>query len=91
MTAPREDPGYARLLLMVGEIAGDVKNLLTRATEQNDRVNRMEDRQNGVNGHYEDRLQRLEKMRGKLLGLAWATPVVISVAGIVIGRMLYYG
>jgi len=89
MTAPMEDPGYARLLLMVGEIAGDVKNLLTRATEQTARITRMEDRQNTVNIATEERLQKLEKTRGKLLGIAWAVPVVLTIAGIIIGRMTY--
>jgi len=88
MSAPREDPGYAKLLLMVGEIAGDVKNLLTRATEQTQRVNRMEDRQQTINGHYEERLQKLEKMRGKLLGIAWAAALVVAACGAAIVRYL---
>lgn len=86
MAPPREDPGYSRLLLMVGEIMGDVKNLLTRSTEQSKRISRMEDRQNGVNTRIYERLELLEKTRGKLLGIAWAIPVVLTIAGLILGR-----
>ena len=86
MTAPNEDPGYAKLLLLVGEISGDVKNLLTRSAEHTERLNRHEDRQNKMNDDTERRLQLLERTRGKLLGIAWAVPVLLTAAGIAITR-----
>lgn len=90
MSAPREDPGYAKLLLLVGEISGDVKNLLTRSAEHTERLNRSEDRQGHVNEETERRLQLLEKTRGKLLGIAWAIPVALAVIGLAVERW-YHG
>jgi len=75
---------------MVGEIAGDVKNLLTRSVEQTERMNRMESRQDTVNDDHDARLQGLERMRGKLLGIAWLLPVVITVAGLLL-REFFHG
>lgn len=55
--APIEDPGYTRLLLLVGGIAADVKSILTR-----------QDRQDAVIDGIEKRIERLEAFKWKAIG-----------------------
>ncbi len=74
MTAPRDDPGYARLLLLVGGIAADVKNILTRQDRQDHSIDRLE-----------ERILRLEAFRWKTAGVAVAVPVVLTAAGLFLG------
>ncbi len=84
--APREDPGYTKLLLLVGEIAGDVKNVLTHQTRQDDRIDRNEARQSEVNDEVRKRIVALEKFKGKLLGIAVVIPLVLSLVWFILER-----
>lgn len=70
MSAPRDDPGYARLLLLVGGIAADVKNILTRQDRQDHSIDKIE-----------DRIIRLEAFRWKTAGVAVSVPVVLTALG----------
>ncbi len=84
--APREDPGYNRLLLLVGEIAGDVKNILTHQTRQDDRIDRNEARQSEVNDEVRKRIIALEKFKGKMLGIALVIPLVMTLVWFIAER-----
>jgi len=84
--APREDPGYTKLLLLVGEIAGDVKNILTHQSRQDDRIDRNEARQGETNEDMRKRIIALEKFKGKMLGIALVIPLVVSLLWFILER-----
>ncbi len=77
------------LMVAVSEVGVDVKHLLLKHDETSARIDRIEDRNNSVSDEHDDRLRTLERMRGKLLGIAFAVPVGITAIGIFIGS--YYG
>lgn len=77
------------LLVAVEGVSVDVKHLLIKHDETATRLDRMEDRNNYIHDQYSERLQTLERMRGKLMGVCLAIPVAVSVVGIAIGS--YYG
>lgn len=77
------------LMVAVSEVSVDVKHLLLKHDETSSRILRLEDRNNLVNDEHDGRLRTLERMRGKLLGIAFAVPIAITVAGIFIRS--YYG
>ncbi len=77
------------LMVAVGEVSVDVKHLLLKHDETSTRIGRIEDRNNEVNDEHDERLRTLERMRGKLLGIAFVVPVAITAVGIFIGS--YYG
>ena len=77
------------LMVAVSEVSVDVKHLLLKHDETSARILRLEDRNNVVHDEHDERLRTLEKMRGKLLGIAFAVPVIVTVVGIFIGS--YYG
>jgi len=66
------------LMIKVTEVSVDVKHLLTRQDETGDRIEKMD-----------DRLRVVEQMRGKLLGIAFLLPIVITIGIAAIGR--FYG
>jgi len=66
------------LMIKVTEVSVDVKHLLTRQDETGDRIEKMD-----------DRLRVVEQMRGKLLGIAFLLPIVITIAIAAVGR--FYG
>lgn len=65
--APNEDPGYARLLLLVGGIAADVKNILVRQDRQDDKLSTME-----------KRIVALEAFRWKAVGAGLACSAMLT-------------
>lgn len=65
------DPGYARLLLLVGGIAADVKSILTRQDRQDNTIDRVE-----------VRIEKLEAFRWKLVGVAIAAPTLLTLTGL---------
>ena len=77
------------LMVKISEVGVDVKHLLARHDETSERIDRMEDRTNKVLDEHGDRLRVVEAHRGKMLGIAFVLPLVISVAAVVLGR--YYG
>lgn len=77
------------LMVAVSEVSVDVKHLLLKHDETAARIDRIEDRNNTVNDEHGDRLRTLERMRGKLIGIAFAVPVAITGVGIFIRS--YYG
>lgn len=77
------------LMVAISEISVDVKHLLMKHDETSERITRIEDRNNLVNDEHDERLRTLERMRGKLLGIAFAVPIVVTAVGIFIGS--YYG
>ena len=77
------------LMIKVGEVGVDVKHLLARQHETGERNDRLEDRTNKTIDDVEGRLLIVERMRGKLLGIAFVLPLVITIAIAAIGR--FYG
>jgi hypothetical protein len=56
---------------VLGEISSDVKHVLIRQDNQDNRLNRMH-----------DRLATVEKFQWKLVGLAAAIPTLMTAAGV---------
>jgi len=75
------------LMIKVSEVSVDVKHLLARQHETGERIDRLEDRTLKTIDDVEVRLQLVERMRGKLLGIAFALPLMLTIAGIAIGRI----
>jgi hypothetical protein len=63
------------LLIKVAEVSVDVKHLISRQDDTGDRVEKLD-----------DRLRVVEGMRGRLLGIAFILPLVISVTAYLVGR-----
>ncbi len=74
------------LMVKISEVGVDVKHLLARHDETSERIDRMEDRTNKVLDEHGERLRIVEAHRGKMLGVAFVLPVIISLAAIAIGR-----
>jgi len=70
------------LMVSLSEVAVDVKHLLMKHDETSDRIDRIEDRNNTINDEHDERIRTLEKMRGKLLGIAFAVPLILTAAGL---------
>jgi len=77
------------LMIKVSEVSVDVKHLLARQHETGERIDRLEDRTNTRVDEVDGRLRTVEKMRGKLLGIAFVLPLVITITIAAIGR--FYG
>ncbi len=75
------------LMIKVSEVSVDVKHLLARQHETGERIDRLEDRTLKTMDDVEVRLQLVERMRGKLLGIAFAIPIVITIAVAAVGRL----
>lgn len=86
---PETDPGYVRLLLLVGGIASDVKNVLLRQDGQDDRITRLEDRIVKEQDVIIVRLRALEAFRWKMYGMAVVIPTLIAVGLILLKETLY--
>lgn len=86
---PETDPGYVRLLLLVGGIASDVKNVLLRQDGQDDRITRLEDRIIKEQEAITTRLRALEAFRWRLYGMAVVIPTLIAVGMILLKEALY--
>lgn len=69
------DPGYARLLLLVGGIAADVKSILTRQDRQDNTIDRVE-----------IRIEKLEAFRWRLAGIAVVVPTLLTLISFVYWR-----
>lgn len=77
--APESDPGYTRLLLLVGGIAADVKNILTR-----------QDRQDATIQGIETRIERLEAFKWKAIG-GLMVVTALTTTGLLMAKELMYG
>lgn len=77
---PDNDPGYARLLLLVGGIASDVKNILVRQDNHDARITRHENRQHVEMALLSARIRVLEQFRWRLVGITTALTLTIPVA-----------
>lgn len=86
---PDNDPGYARLLLLVGGIAADVKNILTRQDGQDARITRLEDRIVKEQEAITARLRALEAFKWKLIGMAVVVPALSGLALLLIKEAVY--
>jgi len=75
------------LMIKVSEVSVDVKHLLARQSETGERIDRLEDRTNIRVDEVDERLRTVEKMRGKLLGIAFVLPLVITIAVAAVGRI----
>lgn len=76
--APTDDPGYARLLLLVGGIASDVKNILTRQDRQDDKISLIE-----------KRINALEAFRWKAVGAGLAFSGMITIFVLVMKELTH--
>ena len=85
---PNEDPGYSRLLLLVGGIAHDVKNILVRQDRQDLRIDRHETRIDKAISDHDYRMRKLEAFRWKVAGLTVAVPTFLTALGIIIKEFL---
>lgn len=77
--APESDPGYTRLLLLVGGIAADVKNILTR-----------QDRQDATISGIENRIETLEAFKWKAIGGLMVVTGLMTL-GLLMAKELMYG
>lgn len=87
--APTDDPGYARLLLLVGGIAADVKNVLLRQDGQDARITRLEDRIVKEQDAITSRLRSLEAFKWRMIGMAVVIPALSGVALLLIKEAVY--
>lgn len=85
---PHNESSYDRLLVMVGGIAADVKNILIRQDRQDTRIDRHEQRIDKMIDTVDQRVSKLEAFRWKVAGIAIAVPFFLTALGIIIERFL---
>lgn len=76
--APNEDPGYARLLLLVGGIDANVKNILIRQDRQDDKIESVE-----------KRIVSLEAFKWKAIGALSVISAGITAVLLMVKELVY--